>query len=456
MPSLAYPPLTASPQAGEPASQPPAPRLPRPRDRPPETPADRKTQPLSFAAAPALFAACCFAAGILAAHGLYQPPIFELLALLTAAILTAAASRFALRAVLVPLGCVWLVLGMACADVEPAPDPQTALIAHAGRDPELVTGRVVRIGPARIEQSTAPFSNKVTEEYSQQIDLAVVSIVAVPVHSHSRSPDVSTVTSGGPGPDQIRGGIRVTVYAATASLLPSVACGMPVKVSTAIHQPDRFLDPGVWDSRAWMLAQGIAVVGSAKSDELNILHDATPIPPLTREVAFRCRLQAIQQSASNRLIAFAASENPRIPAVLRLNQDDAAMLSAMIAGDRTWLDRRIRIGFERTGSFHLLVVSGLHLAIFAGLVFWTARRLRFPRILTTAVTIALSFAYALGTGFGQPVQRSFWMVTLFLIARLLWRDRNSLNAIGFAALCLLAANPRALFDAGFQMTCSRS
>jgi competence protein ComEC len=44
------------------------------------------------------------------------------------------------------------------------------------------------------------------------------------------------------------------------------------------------------------------------------------------------------------------------------------------------------------------------------------------------------------------------MVTLYLLARLLWRERSALNAIGFAALCLLAANPAGLFDAGFQMT----
>jgi competence protein ComEC len=44
------------------------------------------------------------------------------------------------------------------------------------------------------------------------------------------------------------------------------------------------------------------------------------------------------------------------------------------------------------------------------------------------------------------------MVTLFMLGRLLWRERSPLNAIGFAALGLLAANPLALFESGFQMT----
>ena len=124
----------------------------------------------------------------------------------------------------------------------------------------------------------------------------------------------------------------------------------------------------------------------------------------------------------------------------------------MVTGDRTYLTHSLRVGFERTGSFHMLVVSGFHLAIVAGCLFWFARRLRLPRVPATLLTILVSFAYALFTGFATPVQRSLWMVTLYLLGRLLYRERSPLNTIGFAALCLLAASPRSLFDSSFQMT----
>ncbi len=65
------------------------------------------------------------------------------------------------------------------------------------------------------------------------------------------------------------------------------------------------------------------------------------------------------------------------------------MLSAMVLGDRTYLDHQARVGFERTGSFHLLVVSGMHLAIFAGCIFAPGWVLRLPRIWATTVTIVL-------------------------------------------------------------------
>ncbi len=52
----------------------------------------------------------------------------------------------------------------------------------------------------------------------------------------------------------------------------------------------------------------------------------------------------------------------------------------------------------------------------------------------------------------MPVQRSLWMVTLYLLGRLVYRERNTLNTIGFASLCLLAASPRSLFESSLQMT----
>ena len=77
-----------------------------------------------------------------------------------------------------------------------------------------------------------------------------------------------------------------------------------------------------------------------------------------------------------RLLAYVGSTpNRRLPALLRLTPDDAGMLNAMLFGDRTRLSHTLRLGFERTGSFHLFVVSGMHVALLAGAVFWLTRKL---------------------------------------------------------------------------------
>jgi len=138
--------------------------------------------------------------------------------------------------------------------------------------------------------------------------------------------------------------------------------------------------------------------------------------------------------------------------ILRLSDDDGGMLNAMLFGDRAGLNKTQRVGFERTGSFHLFVVSGMHVGLLAGLVFWLASRLKLRDWFATLLTIVLTFGYALLTGFGAPVQRALFMTTVFLLARLLTRDRNVLNALGAAAMAVLVLSPSALFEASFQMT----
>ncbi len=235
----------------------------------------------------------------------------------------------------------------------------------------------------------------------------------------------------------VAGGLRATIYGPADQPFPAIHCGDQIRALVAMHLPERYLDPGVWDATAWLRQQGIGVVGSLK----------VSVMTLTSTRARRrlsCWLHSVQQAGSQRLIDFAGSSaSSRLPPWLRLSYPDAGMLSAMILGDRTYLDHQARVGFERTGSFHLLVVSGMHLAIFAACIFGLADGCGFPHLVYHRDHY-LFVRYALLAGFGEPVQRSFWMVTLYLLARLLFRKRNSLNAIGFAALCLLALDPRSL------------
>jgi competence protein ComEC len=137
--------------------------------------------------------------------------------------------------------------------------------------------------------------------------------------------------------------------------------------------------------------------------------------------------------------------------VLQLTEEDAGMLNAMLFGDRSRLTQQLRLGFERTGSFHLFVVSGMHVALLAGMLLWGLRRLRVRDWIATAITLPLLTGYALLTGFGAPVQRALFMTAVFLIARLLSRERSVLNAVGAAALAEIVVSPSSLFEASFQM-----
>jgi competence protein ComEC len=390
--------------------------------------------------APALFAALCFAGGDLAAKCLWVQPGRLLVGLGLVLALAALAALRAERVALGAAGIACLLLGGLCAEVQPRAASHTALerIAWATPAPtpttrrekiptqHLVEGTVERTSAVRRVESLAPYSDVVRQEQSQQVDVQVTAVDG----QRLSTPE----------------GLRLTLYASGDAVFPALRCGDALRGEAEMHTAERFLDPGVWDEGAWLRRQGISALGSAhaKNVTVTVTH---------RRPGFACTLHAAQQAASERLVSFADEPAPAwVPTPMRLTHDDAAMLTAMLTGDRTLLGHRLRVGFERTGSFHLLVVSGMHLAIFAGVVFWIARRLRLPRLWAMLATVGLSLGYALFTGFGQPVQRAFWMVTLYLAGRMLWRERRPLNAIGFAALVLLAADPAALFDAGLQMT----
>jgi competence protein ComEC len=228
-------------------------------------------------------------------------------------------------------------------------------------------------------------------------------------------------------------------------------CGQRLRAVVRILPADTFHDPGVWSREAYLETQEISAlarVNPARSDGVQPRLEVLSSPSAT---SLACLLNRWRDLAATRLQSLPALTRA-LPRPLRATPEDAAMLTALLTGDRTYLTRNLRVGFERTGSFHLIVVSGLQLAILAGWVSSLARRLRVPRLPATALTLAVTLTYALFTGFAIPAQRAFWMIALYLLGRLLYRDRSPLNVIGFATLCLAAASPHSIFDASLQMT----
>ncbi len=379
-------------------------------------------------ALPLFLSACLFAVGVVAAHMFYVPSASVLVALAALVVLCAIAAFRAPRVALFPMTLLWILLGAWCAEMEPQPAPAQPLLALSTGLLRTVEGTVTSAGPMR-NQTDQNVEEANAEAPSQRVDLRLSSIEVVDDVSDTQVP--------------ISGGVRFTIKWPISNP-KRISCGTRLRADARLLPPETYHDAGVWSRADFLLDQGITSTASVKIERVELLDDR-------ERTSVACRLQEAQHAVGARLLALPGLMRG-LPVPLRLSNEDAAMLSAMLTGDRTFLSHSLRVGFERTGSFHMLVVSGLHLAIVAGCIFWLARRLRIPSIPATLVTIAASFAYALLTGFATPVQRSLWMVTLYLIGRLVYRDRNVLNTIGFAALCLMAASPRSLFESSLQMT----
>jgi competence protein ComEC len=389
---------------------------------------------------PLFHAAWLFGCGIAAAHFLWLRPSLLLAALLPMAAICVLAAVCARRIVWAPLGVLWMMLGAWCAQMEPQPAADRDLATLSDGLLRTVEGTVVDTGPVRAEREQNVDEPSPVAP-AERIDLRLSSVEIVTDDADFESP--------------VSGGVRLTVQwlpaepgakagaIARADARP-FGCGDRVRAVVRLLPPETYRDPGGFSRVGYLLGQGITSTASVSIDRIERTgHSA--------HETLACRASALQHRASAQLLQIPAAMRG-MPKLLRLSEDDAILLAAMVTGDRTYLDRSLRSGFERTGSFHMLVVSGFHLAIAAAIVFWLARRLRLPRVAATLATVGASFAYALFTGFATPVQRSLWMVALYLLGRLIYRQRSHMNTIGFAALCLLAASPRSLFDSGFQMT----
>ncbi len=388
---------------------------------------------IRLTAVPLFHSAWLFAAGIVIANWFWMRPPLVLWALVLVAALCALASLKAQRVAWFPIAALWILLGAWCAEMEPHPAPAPTLAALSDGLMRTVEGTVVDAGAVRIE-TEQNVDEPIGVTPFQRVDLRVESVEVVTDKTDAQA--------------AVGGGIRLTLHwpenAATEASSHGLRCGERVRAVLRLIPPENFRDPGAWSRSDYLADQGITSTGTATMDSVERLGPA--------QGAFvACKLSGWQHATTTRLLALPMAMHG-MPAALRLSEDDAIMLAAMVAGDRTYLTHGLRVGFERTGSFHMLVVSGFHLAIVAAFILWIARKLRVPRVPATLLTIGASFGYALFTGFATPVQRSLWMVTLYLVGRLVYRERSALNTIGFAALCLLVLSPRSLFESSLQMT----
>ncbi len=221
--------------------------------------------------------------------------------------------------------------------------------------------------------------------------------------------------------------------------------GDRVRLSAKLRPARNFRNPGAFDYEGYLRGLGISALGSADADSITVL----PGQSGSTLGRWRSRIRRSILSHINGQQSPTDQSNVKPPL---WKAEDAALFAAMIIGDDSLIGRNVREEFQQTGVYHLLVVSGMNVGILAFAVFFFARWLRAPDWAASLLTIALSTFYAFIAGMGVPIQRAVLMLSVFLIARLFYRDRAALNATGIAALVVLVWSPTALFEAGFQLT----
>lgn len=139
-----------------------------------------------------------------------------------------------------------------------------------------------------------------------------------------------------------------------------------------------------------------------------------------------------------------------------------AVATALINGEQNVIPEDVQDAYRAAGLAHLLSISGFHMTLLAGVVFFLIRRMLalFPAVALRADTkkiaawtaLAVTFFYLLISGMSVPAVRAFMMIAVVLAAVLLDRTALSLRTIAWAALALMAAYPEAVVGASFQMS----
>ncbi len=128
------------------------------------------------------------------------------------------------------------------------------------------------------------------------------------------------------------------------------------------------------------------------------------------------------------------------------------LVKALLLGIRKGLSETLRDDFVKTGTTHLVAISGMNITLVAGTLFFLALALGFPQKGAAVMGFFSALAYVFLSGAGIPVIRAGWMAGLFFIGILLERERDLLNGLFFAFFAILAFDPHALFQAGFQLS----
>jgi len=245
-----------------------------------------------------------------------------------------------------------------------------------------------------------------------------------------------------PGRTGRRGTVRLTVKGTGLG----IAYADVLQGGLQLNLPKGFRDPGVFDWGSYARLNGVDAVAYARPEELTWTGNrAGPF----MKVLYSFRQEVIGLSKTS------------MPA------QASSIFRAIVLGDQGGVTEGMRDAFSASGTTHILSVSGSHVALLAGLLFflvkwsffllpgpWALRlSLRLDqRKLAAAVVIPACMLYGLLAGSEVATVRSVLMITIFLAGILLDREAGLVNALSAAALTAVLYDPSAVFDISFQLS----
>jgi competence protein ComEC len=168
--------------------------------------------------------------------------------------------------------------------------------------------------------------------------------------------------------------------------------------------------------------------------------------------------QKLAFDKGNPLITFSLKLRQRFVEKLKVNMRDTnaiAVASTLILGYKADLSNDVLQAYSKTGTIHVLSVSGAHVAVIyllLNFVLGFLNRFKYGKLLKALIIITLIWYYSMLTGFSPAVCRAAVMISMVVIGKAYSRYINMVNIMAISAFGLLLYNPLYIVDVGFQLS----
>jgi competence protein ComEC len=227
---------------------------------------------------------------------------------------------------------------------------------------------------------------------------------------------------------------RVNLYLREGEQPPELGYGQRVEVEARVRRAHNFRNPGSFDYAGYLARQEIYWTASGQAASVRRLEGECGS-------TFWRAVYGLRQAALERLEQLYGAGTRQ-----------AAMMQAILVGESSRVERMWTENFRRTGTYHALVVSGLHVTVLAAFYLFLLRLCWCPELAALAATTLAGWLYALVCGWQAPVVRAAAGFTLYALARYFYRRGRLLNLLAAVAIGFVALDPEQMFEASFQLS----
>jgi len=216
-----------------------------------------------------------------------------------------------------------------------------------------------------------------------------------------------------------------------------IKAGQSWQMTVKLKKPHGRLNPGGFDYERWLFMENIAATGYIRNKPKPIL---IATPPVWK--SFSTVRQAIADQLEKQLVG---SEN-------------IGLIKALTIGDRNDISDKQWEVLRKTGTIHLVAISGLHIGLISGLVYFLVFKLSIklsivsPQKIAAISSVMIAIFYAALAGFSLPTQRALIMLTVAMVALTLQRNTTAKNILALAILGVVMFDPLAVLSAGFWLS----